>query len=189
MSEILRAKALPNGTRLELARGDITAEQVDAIVNAANAQLMHGGGVAAAIARKGGAVVWEQSRAWVREHGPVPHDQPAWTEGGNLPCRYVIHAVGPVWRGGGQDEDEHLSAAVSGSLRRADELGLHSIAFPAISTGIFGYPKKRAAAVMLRALAAYFSAHPDSGVRQVRLVLYDTPTVNAFVEVWDSEQA
>ncbi len=189
MNELLRETSLKNGARLQLVRGDITAEHVDAIVNAANAHLMHGGGVAAVIARKGGAVVQRQSRAWVREHGLVTHDQPAYTEAGNLPCRYVIHAVGPVWRGGGADEDENLRAAVAGSLRRADELELNSIAFPAISTGIFGYPKGRAARVIFDAIVDYFEGDADSGLRLVRLVLYDRATVKAFLDAWEARFA
>ncbi len=183
--EALRNRSLPHGGQFRLLRGDITAEPVDAIVNAANRHLMHGGGVAAVIARKGGAVITEQSAAWVRQHGPVPHDRPAYTDCGNLPCRYVIHAVGPVWHGGQDDEDAKLRAAVQGALRRADELGLRSIAFPAISTGIYGFPKRQAAAVIFQAVEDYFAAHPESGVEDVRLVLYDRPTVEAFLAVWD----
>ena len=179
----LRRLELPNGAVLRVIQGDITAQEVEAIVNAANAYLKHGGGVAAVIARKGGPVIQRESDAWVREHGPVPHDRPAYTSAGNLPARYVIHAVGPVWGSG--DEDAKLRAAVQGSLARADELGLTSIALPAISTGIFGFPKERAARVMYAAIRDYFAAHPDSGLREVRLVLYDRPTVDAFLKVWD----
>lgn len=179
----LRRLSLSNGTVLRLVQGDITAQEVDAIVNAANAHLKHGGGVAAVIARKGGPVVQRESDAWVRQHGPVPHERPAYTSAGNLPARYVIHAVGPVWGSG--DEDAKLRAAVQGSLARADELGLASIALPAISTGIFGFPKARAAWVTFAAIHDYFAEHPDSGLREVRLVLYDRPTVDAFLQVWD----
>ena len=189
MNEVLRETILRAGARFQLVRGDITVEQVDAIVNAANAHLMHGGGVAAVIARKGGVVVRRQSRAWVREHGPVTHAQPAYTEAGNLPCRYVIHAVGPVWRGGEAGEDEALRVTVAGLLRRAAELKLKSIAFPAISTGIFGYPKARAAAVILAAVEAYFERADASGLQIVRLVLYDRPTVDAFLAVWEARFA
>jgi len=187
--ETLRERPLPNGGVLRLLQGDITAQAVDAIVNAANSRLAHGGGVAAVIARKGGSIVWKQSRQWVQEHGPVPYDRPAYTACGNLPCRYVIHAVGPVWHGGHDDEDAKLRAAVQGSLRRAGELGLTSIAFPAISTGIYGFPKQRAAGVFYRAIADYFAAHPQSPLRDVRIVLYDRPTLEAFLAVWDAGAA
>jgi O-acetyl-ADP-ribose deacetylase (regulator of RNase III) len=192
MSEILREHTLPGKRKLQLAQGDITQENVDAIVNAANAQLVHGGGLAAAIARAGGAQIRDESRAWIREHGPVEHARPAHTSAGRMPCRYVIHAVGPVWGSG--DEDAKLAAAVKGSLQKADELGLASIALPAISTGIFGFPKKRAAGVILQAIGEYFVEHPQSSLALVRLSLYDRPSVRAFLEVWDqrglgSEQA
>jgi len=157
---------------------------MDAIVNAANAYLQHGAGVAGAIVRRGGETIQRESDAWVREHGPVPHAEPAYTSAGNLPCRYVIHAVGPVWGDG--DEDAKLTQAVRGSLRLAEQLGLSSIALPAISTGIFGFPKERAAGVILAVIRDYFSKNPASGLKQVRLVLYDAPTIAVFVNVWKS---
>ncbi len=173
---------------MEIARGDLTTERVDAIVNAANAHLMHGGGVAAAISRRGGPVIQQESDAWVRAHGAVPHHQPAYTSGGSLPCRYVIHAVGPVWGSG--DEDHKLRQAILGSLQRADELHLTSIAFPAISTGIFGFPKERAAAIFFNAIDDFFQQNPASTVKLVRITLYDAPTLQAFLdgfETWRSK--
>ncbi len=183
MNQILRGRTLPTGQKLEVARGDITIEQVDAIVNAANERLAHGGGLAAVIARAAGPGIEEESRNWVQKHGQVPHGRPAYTGGGRLPARFVIHAVGPVW-GSGQ-EDAKLADAVRGSLARADELGLESIALPAISTGIFGFPKARAARVLFRAIEAYFAAAGDSGLRSVRVVLFDQPTVEAFIAAFD----
>lgn len=186
-NELLRQHHYPSGQQLEIVRGDLTAQAVDAIVNAANARLQHGGGVAGLIAQRGGQVIEQQSDAWVKEHGPVSHAEPAYTEAGALPCRYVIHAVGPVWGDG--DEDRKLAAAVSGSLRVADRLQLDSLALPAISTGIFGFPKERAAGVIYRALENYFAAYPDSGLQRVRLTLYDQPTVRAFQNVWDARES
>ncbi len=174
----------PSGQRLEVVQGDITREQVDAIVNAANEQLRHGGGVAAVIARRGGKIIDQESRAWVQKHGPVSHAQPAYTSAGKLPCRYVIHAVGPVWGSG--DEDAKLAAAIEGSLRLAEKLGLASLAFPAISTGIFGFPKKRAARIFYRTIRNYFAQNPRSRLQQVRITLFDQPTLDAFVEVFPS---
>ncbi len=171
------------GQRLEVAQGNITTEQVDAIVNAANKDLQHGGGVAWAIARAGGAVIQQESDAWIRAHGPISHDQPAITHGGKLPCRYVIHAAGPIWGEGG--EDAKLAAAVTGSLQAAERLGLQSVALPAISTGIYGFPKARAAQVILGAIAGYFNGKPDSGVALVRVVLYNPPTLEAFRAAWE----
>ena len=173
---------LPAGIDLQLVQGDLTAERTDAIVNAANAALQHAGGLARAIARGGGAVIQAESDAWVQEHGPVSHAEPAWTSGGNLPAKTVIHAVGPVWGEG--DEDAKLAAAVTGALRTADQLGLASIALPAISTGIFGFPKERAAGITLSAIQEYFRGRGDPGIKLIRLVLYDQATLNSFLTAW-----
>ncbi len=182
----LLTHTFPPDHTLEILRGDITAQQVDAIVNAANARLMHGGGVAGAIARKAGPTLWEESRAWVTRHGLVSAAAPAHTTGGNLPCRYVIHAVGPVWRGGTHGEDQTLQTAVTASLQRAADLGLRSLALPAISTGIFGFPMERAARLILSAIAAYFTRHPDSSLILVRLVLYDRAAAETFLRAWEA---
>ncbi len=180
MNILLTETTLPSGRTLQLVRGDITDETTDAIVNAANAYLQHGAGVAGAILRRGGPAIQRESDAWVKTHGPVSHAAPAWTSGGNLSCRVVIHAVGPVWGDG--DEDSKLGAATTGSLRLADELGLASIAFPAISTGIFGFPKERAAHVMLESIRDYLEK--PSSLKLVRVVLYDTATLTAFEKAW-----
>src|SRR5512139_4331821 len=121
MNKVLREHNLPTGQTLQIVQGDITMEAVDAIVNAANEHLQHGGGVAWAISKKGGPVIQKESNDWVRQHGPIPHSHPAWTSGGLLPAKYVIHAVGPVWgdtqsAGAGGDEDKKLAEAVTGSL-------------------------------------------------------------------------
>src|SRR5512146_11618 len=110
MNTIIRTISYPSGQRLELVSGDLTEEQVDAIVNAANSHLAHGGGVAGAIVRRGGPSIQAESDAWVHKHGPVTHAEPAYTGAGRLPCRYVIHAVGPIWGAG--DEDGKLADAV-----------------------------------------------------------------------------
>lgn len=182
MSTLLRERTLSNKKVLQIAQGDLTREEVDAIVNAANEYLQHGGGVAWAICQRGGESIQRESDAWIRKHGLVSHARPAWTSGGRLPAKYVIHAVGPVWGQG--EEDAKLTQAVQGSLKVADELGVKSIALPAISTGIFGFPKERAARVMLAAIRAYFEQQ-TSQIQLVRLVLYDKETLTAFLTVWD----
>ncbi|MEW5941111.1 MAG: macro domain-containing protein [Chloroflexota bacterium] len=182
MSVVLAERTTSSGQTLQIAQGDLTLEAVDAIVNAANEHLQHGGGVAWAIVKRGGDMIQEESDAWIRRYGPVPHSRPAWTSAGSLPSRFVIHAVGPIWGDG--DEDAKLADAVTGSLRVADELKCASIAFPAISTGIFGYPKDRAAGVIRKAIEDYFVATPESGVKIVKLVLFDQATVDAFLGVW-----
>lgn len=186
MNRVVQEYTFPTGQQLQIVEGDLTQETVDAIVNAANAQLQHGGGVAGAISRRGGPVIQAESNAWVREHGPVQPGRPAYTRGGGLPCRYVIHVVGPVWMEDNQGEaaDAQLAAALRGALELAERLGLSSIAFPAISTGIFGFPKARAAGVILGTLQDYFDRQPASTLKQVRLTLFDRPTRDAFLQVW-----
>lgn len=190
MNRVILESSFPSGQRLQLVQGDLTEERVDAIVNAANSALAHGGGVAGAIARKGGPQIQEESTRWVQAHGPVRHAEPAYTGAGRLPCRYVIHAVGPsrsVDRRGEGDEDAKLTAAVGGALALADKLGLSSLALPAISTGIFGFPKERAARLILAAIRDYLSQHPASGLRQIRLVMFDQPTLEAFQNAWEDK--
>jgi len=189
MNTVLVERVFPTGQTLQIAQGDITIEKVDAIVNAANEHLQHGGGVAWAISKRGGDAIQRESDEWVRTKGVVSHSHPAWTSGGLLPAKYVIHAVGPVWggahdAGAGGDEDAKLASAVTGSLRVADELKCESIAMPAISTGIFGFPKDRAAEIIFRSVKDYFSAKGDSTVKLVRVVLFDDASVKVFLDVW-----
>jgi O-acetyl-ADP-ribose deacetylase len=179
MNTVLVEKRLPSNQTLQLVQGDITGEEVDAIVNAANEHLQHGGGVAWAISKKGGPAIQKESEQWIREHGPVTHSHPAWTSGGHLPAKYVIHAVGPVWGDG--DEDQKLRQAVTGSLRVADELKCSSLAMPAISTGIFGFPKDRAAEIIFSAIEEYWGNN-SSSLKMVKLVLFDRPTVDVFLK-------
>ena len=182
MNRVVREHLFPLGQLLRIVHGDITEENVDAIVNTANEQLAHGGGVAGLISSRGGPEIQAESNAWVRKNGPVSHEKPAYTTAGRLPFRYLIHAVGPVW-GAGQ-EDKKLAAAITGSLRLAEQLNLPSLAFPAISTGIFGFPKERAAKVIFNTIQDYFTERPESDLKRVHLTLYDHPTLDAFVKNW-----
>jgi O-acetyl-ADP-ribose deacetylase (regulator of RNase III) len=182
VNTLLIETALTSSLTLQMVEGDITTETTDAIVNAANEYLEHGAGVAGAISRRGGPDIQTESDAWVRTHGPVNHAEPAWTSGGWLPCRYVIHAVGPVWGDG--EEDTRLALTVTGSLRVADGLELKSISLPAISTGIFGFPRERAAGIIIKSIQSYIETKPNSGIKIIRLVLYDAGTVAAFRKVW-----
>ena len=181
MNTVVVEKKLPSDQTIQIVQGDITIEEVDAIVNAANEYLQHGGGVARTISKQGGPEIQKESDAWVRQHGRVSHANPAWTSGGHLPSKYIIHAVGPVWGDGG--ENNKLKAAVNGSLRVADDLGCTSVALPAISTGIYGFPKDLAAGVILLAIENYFVEN-TSQLRVIKLVLYDQPTVDAFLKSW-----
>ncbi len=185
MTEILIHTQFASGQLLEICQGDITLETTDAIVNAANSQLMHGGGVAAAISRRGGEAIDRESREWVKANGTVTHGKPAVTSGGKLPCKYVIHAVGPVWGEG--DENEKLRKAIIGSLTAAEGLKLSSIAFPAISTGIYGFPVERAASIFMRTFKDYFENHPASILVKIRVVLFDDMTASAFIKAFHNE--
>jgi len=155
-------------------RGDLTEQRVDAIVNPANSRLAHGGGVAGAIVRRGGEEI--QRESWAK--APVEVGQAAVTGAGRLPCRFVIHAVGPVWGEG--EEEAKLRSAVRSALGRAEELGVRSLALPAISTGIFGYPKPQGCAVIVAEVRAHLERHGGS-VREVRLVSIDAETASHFL--------
>jgi len=185
MNTVLIEKKLSTGQSLQIVQGDITVDEVDAIVNAANEHLQHGGGVAWAISKRGGPTVQQESDEWIREHGPVSHAAPAWTLGGALPAKYIIHAVGPVW-GESPDDDKNLSDAITGSLRVADELKCKSISMPAISTGIFGFPKDRAAGIIFSSIEKYFQQNQNSTLDTVRIMLLDDLTVKVFLDIWKS---
>jgi len=159
-------------TTIELVLGDITDLDVDAIVNAANTRLKLGGGVAGAIRRKGGPKIQEECD----RIGYCPVGGAVITSGGNLKARYVIHAVGP--RYGEGNEDEKLRSATLNSLRLAEEHRLASIAFPAISTGAFGFPKDRCARIMLSTVLAYVKK--GTNLKRIVFALYDQETFNIF---------
>ena len=178
--EILFKHQTEAGQIIRIVKGDLTAEPVDAIVNAANEHLAHGGGVAGAIVRRGGRVIQEESTRWVREHGPVRTGTAAITGAGALPARYVIHAVGPAWGSG--DEEAKLAGAVRSALELAATNHLASISLPAISSGIFGFPKHLCAQVILETVTDYLAQHPDGPVREVNLCNLDTLTANIFLD-------
>jgi len=172
---------LGSGKTLELIQGDITRETTDAIVNAANSDLLPGGGVCGAIHRAGGPAIAEECRKLRAERGPVSTGHAVATDGGRLPARYVIHAVGPVWSGGASGEPEALASAYRESIRVADELGLKSIAFPAISTGIFGYPLGDATQVAVRTVREALARAKN--VNTVRFVVFDDAALQTYSQV------
>ena len=168
-----------SGTLIRVVQGDLTQEPVEAIVNAANENLAHGGGVAGAIVRAGGREIQRQSDAWIARHGRVPTGRAAITGAGRLPCDHVIHAVGPIWRGKG-DEDQLLASAVNSALELAAEHGIKSIALPGISTGIYGFPKQRGASVIVNAV---LTAVEEFEFNEINLTNIDAQTANIFADV------
>ena len=166
------------GSKLELVRGDITLERMDAIVNAANSELAGGGGVDGAIHRRAGPQLARECTEIRRTQGPCPAGQAVLTSGGELAARWVIHTVGPRWKGGSHGEAEVLRSAYMESLKLADQKKLHSVSFPSVSTGAYGYPVEEAARVALGACRDYLTS--GSGIALVRFVLFDDRTYVAY---------
>jgi len=161
------------GRVFEVVTGDLLQEPVDAIVNAANGHLAHGGGVAAAIARAAGPVLEEEGDRIVAERGPIPVGEAVVTTAGRLPFKGVIHAVGPH-QGLGREE-ERLVQALQAAFVRAQERGWASVSFPAVSSGIFAVPLDVCARAYVRAVRDFFARHPGTSLRTVRLCLLDGP--------------
>lgn len=179
-STVLLEQTLSTGQTIQVVQGDLTAETTEAIVNAANEWLQHGGGVAGAIRRQGGEVIQQESDAWVQEHGPVYPGSAAITGGGRLAAGYVIHAVGPVW-GSGNDEQK-LARAVYSALSLAESRQLKSIAIPGISSGIFGGPKAICARIIIQTTLDYLAQHPATSLQEVRFCNIDHQTATTFVQ-------
>jgi O-acetyl-ADP-ribose deacetylase (regulator of RNase III) len=169
-------------SRLELVQGDITAQEVDAIVNAANSALAGGGGVDGAIHRAAGPILMQQTRERYPEGCPTGHAVA--TDAGRLKARHVFHAVGPVWRGGAAGEPTLLASAYRRCLELAVEHNCSSVAFPAISTGVYGYPKDLAADTSLTTAREYLLGHGQPAL--VRFVLFDAGTFGAFARVLEA---
>ena len=163
--------------KISVVQGDITRMQVDAIVNAANNSLLGGGGVDGAIHRAAGPQLLEETRTL----GGCPTGEARITGGYNLPARWVIHTVGPVWQGGSAGEDGLLASAYRNSLKLADEHGVRTIAFPSISTGVYGFPVERAAPIALREISDFLAAGSKS-VEQVILVTHGERTYKAYTQ-------
>jgi O-acetyl-ADP-ribose deacetylase (regulator of RNase III) len=170
------------GKILRLVQGDLTHRDVDAIVNAANSSLRHGGGVAGAIVRKGGQSIQDESD----KIGFVPVGHAAITGAGRLPAKFVIHAVGP--RMGEGDEDNKLRSAVISSLQLASEKKLGSISFPAISSGIFGFPRDRCAKILVGEALNFLNKHPESRLNEVEFCIYDDETLEYFRKEFENPQ-
>jgi len=165
--------------RIELTQGDITTARVDAIVNAANSSLLGGGGVDGAIHRAGGPAILEECKGL----GGCDTGDAKATTAGELPARWVVHAVGPVWQGGARGEDELLQSAHRRSLEVAAELGARTVAFPAISTGVYRFPVERAARIALRTTADFLET--SAQLERVTFVLFSDDHLRAFEQALD----
>jgi len=166
--------------KIRIIRGDITEQETDAIVNAANSSLMGGGGVDGAIHRKGGPKILEECKRIRETEWPdgLPTGKAVITSGGNLKAKYVIHTVGPIWRGGKHGEPELLAEAYRNSLKLAVSKGLKTIAFPAISTGAYGYPKEEAAEIALRTIKEFLEKEDE--LEEVVLVLFTQSNLRIY---------
>ena len=160
-----------NKTKLSLTVGDITKQKTDAIVNAANSSLMGGGGVDGAIHRAGGPKILEECMKIREKQGGCDTGEAVITTGGNLPAKYVIHTVGPIWEGGNRREPELLANCYKNSLKLAVENGIKTISFPSISTGAYGYPMDQAANVALKAVIDFLKK--DDSLEEVVFVLFN----------------
>ena len=168
------------GGRVTVKVGDITVEEVDAIVNAANSTLMGGGGVDGAIHRRGGKTILEECKKIKQRQYPngLPAGEAVITKGGNLPAKYVIHTVGPVWSGGNQGEKDTLRSCYTKSLECAERNNLSTVAFPAISTGVYRFPKELAAEISSEAIRSFLQAHEK--IKEVRLVFFSGVEASVF---------
>ena len=169
-----------NGHRVDLARGDVTTQDVCAIVNAANSALAPGAGVCGAIHAAAGNEPFAEAAEIISQRGPLAPGEAAATHGGRLKARFIIHAVGPIWHGGHSGEPEALASAYRESIRLAEELECESMAFPSISTGIFGFPLQLAAPIALDAIRESLTS--TEHVSEVRVVLFDSATAQAWLE-------
>ena len=172
-----------NQTKISLIQGDITRQDTDAIVNAANPSLMGGGGVDGAIHRAGGRAILEQCKEIVSKQGRLPTGKAVITSGGNLKAKYVIHTVGPIWQGGTKNEAELLTSAYQESLKLATEHNLESISFPSISTGAYGYPVEEAAKVAIKAVISFLRMKKEkeaTSLKEVVFVLFDSRTYEYY---------
>ncbi len=179
MNEVVKEYTSKSGIVVKLVQGDITLERVEALVNAANSELIHGGGVAGAIVRRGGLKIQQESY----EVAPVEVGKAAITSGGMLESSYVIHTVGPRWGEG--DEEKKLHSAIESALNLANEKRLKSISLPAVSTGIFGFPLENAVNIILKAIKEFVNSSKEKSLNEIRICIIDNPTLSGFQNRWN----
>ncbi len=167
--------------KIKLIKGDITKQQVDAVVNAANSSLMGGGGVDGAIHRAGGPAILEECRKIVARQGGCATGEAVITTGGRLPAKYVIHTVGPVWNGGKYNEEQKLSDCYNNSLKIAVNNSIPTIAFPNISTGIYRFPKEKASGIAVEQVTLFLDA--NNGIEEVVFVCFDEENYELYADL------
>jgi|SRR5690625_1133349 len=164
---------------IKLLKADLTQQKVDAIVNAANSSLLGGGGVDGAIHRAGGPQILKECKEIVKKQGNLPAGEAVITSAGKMSARFVIHTVGPIWRGGKENEEQLLKNCYKNSLKLAEERKLKSIAFPNISTGVYGYPKQEAAEIAVKAVKNFKSDH----IKKCLFVCFDQENFDIYQEL------
>ena len=167
--------------KINVVKGNITKIETDAIVNAANSSLLGGGGVDGAIHKGGGKAILDECIAIRNRQGGCKTGEAVITNGGNLPARYVIHTVGPVWQGGKKQEEELLANAYHNSLKIAEQNGVETIAFPNISTGVYGFPKDKAAKIAIATVSEFISN--SDKIMAVTFVCYDDENYNLYSDL------
>lgn len=187
---VVRKAGQIRSTVIQVVHGDLTLESTQAIgtlhtVNPANSELILGGGVAGAILRLGGSIIQQECSTWTKSHGPVPVGQSAYTGAGKLNCEYVIHTVGPRYSGSGPLPVFLLESAVSSALTQAEALHVVSVSMPAISSGIFGYPKRECAESLLGTAVEWIRTRKQTKLERIRFINIDEETVCHFEAIFD----
>lgn len=177
-------EVMVNKARISLIKGDITEQKTEAIVNAANSTLLGGAGVDGAIHRAGGPAILAECKEIRARQGGCPTGEAVITTGGNLPAQYVIHTVGPIWRGGSAGEAKLLANAYRNSLELAVQNGITTISFPSISTGAYGYPLPEAAEIALKTIMEFLRS--DNVIREVIMVLFNDKIYNLYKTTLES---
>jgi O-acetyl-ADP-ribose deacetylase len=172
-------------SKISVLQGDITAIGIDAIVNAANSSLLGGGGVDGAIHRTGGPKILEECKEILARQGNCNTGDAVITTGGNLPAKYVIHTVGPIWEGGNNDEAEKLRDCYKNSLELAVKHGISSVAFPCISTGVFGFPKQEAAKIAVETVNSFLIE--DHHIEKVLFICFDQENFNLYKDLLSTD--
>ncbi|KAL4427507.1 hypothetical protein ABPG74_015210 [Tetrahymena malaccensis] len=174
-------------TQVSIVQNDLTLEEVEAIVNAANSFLSHGGGVAGAISRKGGKIIQQQSDEIIKKRNKIKNGDSVTTDAGKLPCKKVIHTVGPIWEDGNSNEKEELARCMKTILEEAQKYELKTLSIPAISSGIFGFPKDLCAKILLSETQNLLKSQYSDYFKEIRFCNFDNETVQVFIQEFENQ--